>query len=248
MRTLMIFFMILGMLPKTSAQTHQYHFLDAEETALEPAKVYILVGKKNQKKPTWGMVEENGNPTEAAGNISQVKDGNEYSIFRVLDIQFVLPSNSFSMKNGTLQWKGKTVEALTLEFKPAEECEGLSIGKDSLTKHMNPQHKLALNVDLDQALWYTEGAYTVPSLPVDLVDSLSTATKEAYYILGIKGEDGRICKALALNRDQLLGKIVYIPSFREGGRFTEKDGEYYLDGEKVTGFAVLGPRKKTTYF
>lgn len=248
MRTLMIFFMILGMLPKTSAQTHQYHFLDAEETALEPAKVYILVGKKNQKKPTWGMVEENGNPTEVTGNISQKTAGELYSVYRVTETEFVLPSNSFSMKKGILTWKGKNVEALTLEFQPAQECEDLAIGKDSLTKYLNPAHKLVLDVDTDQMVWITEGLYSIPSLNVDAVDTLTFSTKNAFYLLGIKGEDGKVCNVLSLNRDKLHGKMVYAPSPREGIRFTEKDGDYHLDGKRITGFVILAPNKKFAIF
>lgn len=255
MKTL-IFLMLLAVPSVLPGQNH-FVLLEAEETALDPTKVYVLVGKQRQSKPTWAMVEENGNSTGIAGNLRHVRENDRYSVFRVAEVEFTLPNASFTMTDGILRWRGKKVEALTLEFQPEDECEALTLSKDSLTKNMIPAHKLVLDLEVSEAVWHIEGSYMVPSFPVEVVDLVHTST-ETSYVLGVRNEDGKMCKALSLGRDKSdqSGKLVYEPRFREGNRFFEKDGEYYLDGAKVTGFTILAEvdeppsrrGKRVTYF
>lgn len=232
-----------------SAQKTTYFDISDDEvakTAQTPNEVYELVGRNGQKKPTWALIETNGESSGASGHLKKIYSGKVADTYTVADKDTIaLPKRyKFELSSGILyNSQGKKLEAVILEMKSClcTPKTGL-VFKDSLTVNTVPHvYKKVLQTSTDH-WWLSDEGMLVPAVSAHLIDTLDS-NPNGVYGLSVATKAGAVCDILWLQRDEIPGPVkhtVYVVSKREGKRFgVTKEGGYTFDGAPIKGVMVL---------
>ena len=230
----------------------QYHvdYIATEELAQSvkvPSQVLELVARPKSQKPTWAILEMNGEPTGVYGQLREVSRGQKATTYVVGTDTVALPNKDYQMKKGILyNSRSQKLECVILELKSCmcTAKTGIIFTKDSVTTNTHPEaYKMIFSTTTDY-LWVYDENMLVPAVPSYIVDSLDE-NLVADYALAVITEDGAICDLLWLHRDELQGQTkqdVYIADKRACRRFAVTvEGGYTFDGKPVSGVMVLTP-------
>ena len=230
----------------------QYHvdYIATDELAQSvkvPSQVLELVARPKSQKPTWAILEMNGEPTEVYGQLREVSRSQKTTTYVVGMDTVALPNKDYQMKKGILyNSRSQKLECVILELKSCmcTAKTGIIFTKDSVTTNTHPEaYKMIFSTTTDH-LWVYDENMLVPAVPSYIVDSLDE-NPVADYALAVITEDGAICDLLWLHRDELVGQtkqFVYIVDKREGKRFAVTvEGGHTFDGRPVNGVMVLTP-------
>lgn len=209
-----------------------------------PSEVYELVGRQRSQKPTWAVVEMNGEPTGVNGQLRKITQGKNASTYVVGTDTIGLPNKDYRMNKDTLyNSRSQKLECIIIELK---ECEcgpktGILFGEDSVTTNSFPAHKMVL--DSASAEWRQEGSFFVPGVSAEEVNTLDPSETSAYG-LAITTTDGAVCEIFWLRAEERIAETkvqLYEVSLREGRRFAQTDAGYTLDGKLIQSMKVVKP-------
>jgi len=245
-KVLMITFCLIFTFYKAEAQKNNVEFVvepDLMANVLAPTQVDAsLTRGQHYKKPTWVIAEENGEATGTMGNISLVNKGLRTSTYKVGDTTFVLPNKDFQIRgNQLLNKRSQKVELLRIGF---DECKctpktGLVFRRDSVTKNINPPHKMILWVE--DIEWIDYEYLLMPAIPSELIDEVDSS-ENSNYCISIRTLDGSMCDIFWLEREEISSPnshIVYKISPREAKDFKTENGEYFYQGKPIVSLLVL---------
>lgn len=205
-------------------------------TVKAPSEVFELVARPKTEKPTWAVIEKDGEPTGVSGQIKQLDRGEKASTYVVGTDTIALPNKDYKMEKGLLyNSRLQKLECVIIELK---DCEcgpktGILFGEDSVTTNTFPTHKMIL--DSAEVVWRQEGSFFVPGVLANDVNTLDASEVSAYG-LALQTEAGGTCEIIWLHAEDRMGETktqVYEASLREGKRFAQTDNGYTLDGKLI---------------
>lgn len=252
MKYLLIFLALCAsMLAADSLAQSQGQFYDISDdevasAAQSPNEVYEIIGRTRQSKPTWALIETNGQPSGSSGVLRAIHRGKVATTYTVGGVDTVaLPNNRFRMNKDSILCtsKGQKIEAIILEMKTClcTKKTGLVFARDSTTLNTHPStYKKVMK--LDEFGWLQAEGLLRPTISSHLVDSVD-GSKESAYAVSVTTDSGANCALLWLHREERPGivkEIVYTVSPHEGKRFAvTQEGGYTFDEEPIQSLLVL---------
>lgn len=233
-----LFFSAIFAVSGVMAQHGVDHIVTDElaSTAKAPSEVFELVARPRAQKPTWAIVEKDGEPTGVSGPLTELHRGEKASTYVVGTDTIALPNKDYKMEKGLLyNSRSQKLECIIIELK---DCEcgpktGILFGEDSVTTNTFPAHKMVL--DSVEVIWRQEGSYFIPGVIAEDVNTVDSSPVSAYG-LAIQTEEGATCEIIWLHTEDRVTQTkiqVYEATLREGKRFAQTENGYTLDGKLI---------------